>query len=289
MKTAWHFLILLGLICSPALMPAADRPPKPVVVGNASFMRSGTLLREKREVRVEAGQTRQEIGANVTDAVTRFSQRVNFVRRIIGKDAEEVQVRELGKECVHYSGARPPPNETTALLGKTLRTRIKNGHWDYELTPGKATLEESQLLGELAFASDLLEVLPVCIGTGSRKPGETWKTVLSAPRGNAYGWIVPDDFETTLVSVEDQPDGPHATFAIEGKFHMARPMDLNARMEVTFKATVSRRLSDMLDLDAKVTGQFVASAQGAGPNREKILLSYDYPFTLTRTLQIEGK
>jgi hypothetical protein len=144
-------------------------------------------------------------------------------------------------------------------------------------------------LEELAFASDLLEVLPVCIGTGSHKTGETWKTVLSAPRGNAYGWIVPDDFETTLVSVEDQPDGPHATFTIAGKFHMARPMNLNARMEVTFKATVVRRLSDMLDLDTKVTGQFVASAEGAGPNREKILLSYEYPFVLARSLKIEGK
>jgi hypothetical protein len=289
MKTSWRLWILLGLACSAGAVSAVDRPGKPVVVGNTSAMRSGTLLREKREVRVEAGQTRQEIGTNITEATTRYVLRVNWVRRVMGVDAEEVKVRELMKECVHFSGEPPPPNETAALFSKTLRARKKNGHWDYELTPGKATPEEALLLGELAFAADLLEVLPVCIGTGSRKPGEVWKTVLAAPRGNAYGWIVPDGFETTLVSVEDKADGPHATFAITGKFHMARPMNLNARMEVTFKATVIRRLSDILDVDTKVTGQFVAAAQGAGPNREKILLSYDYPFTLTRTLKIEPK
>lgn len=285
MKT-WRRILILAGLAFPAVMAAAD---KPVMVGNSSFMRSGTLVRERRELRVEAGQTRQEMGADVTQATTRYLQRVNLVRRMIGREAEEVQVRELMKECVHFSGDPPPPGETSALLSKTLRARRTNGRWGYELTPGKATPLESQILEELAFAADLLEVLPVCIGTGSRKPSETWKTVLSAPRGNAYGWIVPDSLETTFVAVEDKPDGLHATFAIAGKFRMARPMNLNARMEITFKATVVRRLSDMLDVDAQVTGRFVASAQGAGPNREKILLNYDYPFALTRTLKIEDK
>ncbi len=66
-------------------------------------------------------------------------------------------------------------------------------------------------------------------------------------------------------------------------------MSLNARMEVGFTATVVRRLSDMLDVETKATGKFVASAQGAGPKREKILLNYDYPFTLVRTLAVERK
>ncbi len=277
---------LAGLLALTTAMPAAERP---VVLGRPQFMRSGTLLREKREVRVEGGKTRQETGANITNVTTRFSQRVNLVRRVFGADAEEVQVRELTKECVHFTGTPPPPNETFPLLSKTLRARKKIGHWDYDLVQGSPTPEEAQSLDDLAFAADLLELLPVCIGTGSHKPGDTWKTEIPAPRGKAYGWIVPDSLESTLVAVEDKADGPHATVTIAGKFHIERPMNLNARMEVAFTATVVRRLSDMLDVDTKATGQFVASAQSAGPNREKILLGYDYPFTLTRTLKIEPK
>jgi hypothetical protein len=102
MKTSWRLWILLGLACSAGAASAVDRPGKPVVVGNTSAMRSGTLLREKREVRVEAGRTRQEIGTNITEATTRYVLRVNWVRRVMGVDAEEVQVRELMKECVHF-------------------------------------------------------------------------------------------------------------------------------------------------------------------------------------------
>jgi len=277
---------LMSLLALTTVLPAAERS---VVLGRPQSLRSGTLLREKRELRVDAGKTRQESSANITNATTRFIQRVNLVRRVLGADAEEVQVRELVKECVHFTGAPPPPNETTPLLSTALRARKKTGHWDYDLVQGSPTPEEAQALDDLAFAADLLEILPVCIGTGSHKPGDTWKAEIPAPRGKAYGWIVPDSLESTLVAVEDKADGPHATVTIAGKFHMERPMNLNARMEVTFSATVVRRLSDMLDVDTKAIGQFVASAQSAGPNREKILLSYDYPFTLTRTLKIEPK
>lgn len=278
---------LVGLLALTASLSAAERP---VALGRPQSIRSGTLLREQREVRVGAGKTKQEMGTNITNATTRYVQRVNFVRRVLGPDAEEIQVREFMKECGHFPGALPPPNETSStLLNKTLRARKKTGHWDYDLGEGSPTPEETQSLADLAFAADLLELLPACIGTDSRKPGDTWKTELPAPRGKAYGWIVPDSLESRLVAVEDKADGPHATVTVTGKFHMERPMSFNARMEITFSATVVRRLSDMLDVDTRATGQFVASAQSAGPNREKILLSYAYPFTLTRTLKIEDK
>ena len=276
----------MSLLALTTVLPAAERS---VALGRPQSLRSGTLLREKRELRVDAGKTKQESGANITNVTTRFIQRVNFVRRVLGPDAEEVQVRELTKECVHFTGAPPPPSETSALLSKTLRARKKTGHWDYDLVQGSPTPDEAQSMADLAFAADLLELLPSCIGSGSHKPGDTWKTETTAPRGKAYGWIVPDNLESTLIALEDRADGPHATIAIAGKLHMERPMNFNARMEITFSASVVRRLSDMLDVDTKANGQFVASAQSAGPNREKILLSYDYPFTLTRTLKIEPK
>lgn len=289
MKNVQDFAVLIWLTVAAGMLHAADRPGEMVEVGRQATTRSGVTLREKREVRVEAGSTKQETGADVVTATTRYVQRVNLVRRLLNADSEELQVREFMKECVNFTGQAPPPNETAALLGKTLRTRRKGGRWDYNLHQGRPTAEEAQSLADLAFAADLLEMLPLGIGTGMRKPGDHWKLETASAGGKDRGLLIPDSLETTFVSLEVKPDGPHGTFAIEGKFHMERPMSLNARMEVSFTATVVRRLSDMLDVETKATGKFLASAQGSGPKREKILLSYDYPFTLTRTQVIERK
>ncbi len=289
MKNMRGFSVLLWLTVTAGMLHAAGRPDEEVEVGNHTAVRNGVMLREKREVRVEAGDTRQETGAVVTTATTRYVQRVNLVRRLMNADSEEVQVREFLKECVHFTGQAPAPNETAPLLGTTLRVRKKGGHWDYNLHQGRAKPEEAQSLADLALAADLLEILPLGIGTGMRKVGEKWKIEVPSSGGRDHGVLVVDSLETTFVSMEVRADGPHATFGVAGKFHMERPMSLNARMEVSFSASVVRRLFDMLDVETKATGKFVASAQGAGPKREKILLNYDYPFTLVRTLAVERK
>jgi hypothetical protein len=289
MKNMRGFSVMLWLTVTAGVSHAAGRPDDAVEVGSHAAARNGVVLREKREVRVDAGSTKQEIGADVTLATTRFVQRVSLVRRLINADSEELQVREFMKESAHFTGRAPAPNETAALLGKTLRARKKGGHWDYNLHQGRPTPEEAQSLADLAFAADLLEILPLGIGTGMRKPGEKWKVEVPSSGGKDHGVLVSDSLETTFVSLEGKPDGPYATFAITGQFHMERPMSLNARMQVTFTATVVRRLSDMLDVETKATGEFLASAQAAGPKREKILLNYEYPFTLVRTLAVERK
>lgn len=288
MKNMQGFAMLIWLSLAAGMLHAADRSGELVEVGSQSATRSGVTLREKREVRVAAGSTKQETGADVVKATTRYVQRVNLVRRLLNADSEELQVREYVKECVNFTGQPPAPNENMALLGKTLRARKKGGHWDYNLHQGRPTDVEAQSLADLAFAADLLEILPLGIGTGMHKPGDQWKVEPSSG-GKDRGFIILESLETTFVSQEIKPDGPYATFTIEGKFHIERPMTLNARMQVTFTATVIRRLSDMLDVETKASGQFLASAQAAGPKREKILLNYEYPFTLTRTLAVERK
>jgi len=287
-------LILLAVLH--ANLSAADRPGKAITLGGGPPLRTGTLVREKRELRIEAGKTKQEIGKEVTNVTTRYLQSVHLMRRMIGNEAEEVQVREFVKECAHFMmGTAPPPDgNPSTLSSKNLRFRRKSGHWSYEMMQGSPTPEEAMSMAELAFAADLLEVIPTCIGTGSHKLGESWKTQMDSPRGKAYGWIAPDQLESTLVATEDKADGPHATIAINGKFRMERPMNFNARMEITFSATVVRRLTDMIDVDTKITGQFVAVAaaiadKSVSAKNETIILNYDYPFTLTRTLKIEPK
>lgn len=284
-------LPLALLVVFQAVMPAADRPGQPVALSSNRALRPGTLIREKSEIRVELGKTRQEIGTDITNLNTNFLRRSNLVRRVIGADAEEVEVREFYQDSGHFMGAAPTePNPLPHMLNsKTLRVRKKSGRWDYNLLQGTASASDQKVLNEMAFTADLLELLPICIGTTPRKPGETWETKMNSPRGKAYGWIVPDHLESTLVAVDDQPDGPLATIAISGKFRMERPMAFNARMEVTFTATVVRRLSDMLDVDTKITGQFVTVAAAITDKRETINLSYDYPFTITRTLKLEPK
>lgn len=284
-------LPLTLLVVFQAALPAADRPGQPVALSSNRALRPGTLIREKSEIRVELGKTRQEIGTNITSLNTKFLRRVNLMRRVIGADAEEVEVREFYQDSGHFMGAAPSePNPLSHMLNaKTLRVRKTSGHWDYKLQQGTASASDQKLLNELAFIADLLELLPASMGTTPRKLGETWQTKLNVPRGKAYGWIVPDRLSSTLVTVDDQPDGPLATIAIDGKFRMERPMAFNARMEVTFTATVVRRLSDMLDVDTQITGQFVTVATSVTDKRETINLSYDYPFTITRTLKLEPK
>lgn len=289
MKHAQVFAALICLTVMAGVPHAAGRLDEAVEVGTPTTPRNGVTLREKRVVRVATGSTRQEIGTDITTVTTRYVQRVNLVRRMLNADSEEVQVREWQKECTHFTGPAPATNEISILLGATLRARKKGGHWDYNLHQGRATPEEGQSLAELAFAADLLEILPLGIGTGRRKPGEKWKIENAASGGKDRGMIVLESLETTFVSLEVKPDGPYATFNVAGKFHLERPLKLNAAMTVDFTATVVRRLSDMLDVETQATGQFVATAQAAGPKREKIQLSYDYPFTLTRSLQIERK
>ena len=297
MNTSLRVLPLILLAVLHANLSAADRPGKAVALGGGPPLRTGTLLREKRELRVEAGKTKQEVGKATTEVTTHYLQTVHLMRRMIGNDAEEVQVREFVKECAHFMvGTAPPPDGATpsTLSSKTLRFRRKSGHWNYEMMQGTPTPAEAMSMAELAFAADLLDVLPACIGTGSRKLGETWQTAMDSPRGKAYGWIVPDQLESTLVAVEDKPDGPHATIAITGKFRMERPMNFNARMEITFSATVVRRLSDMIDVDTKATGRFLTVAaaiaeKSVSAKNETVILNYDYPFTLTRSLKIDPK
>lgn len=289
MKKMQNFAVVIWLTAAAGVLHAADRSGDSVEVGGRAATRSGVTLREKRELRVVAGSTKQETGADVITATTRYVQRVNLVRRLLNVDSEELQVREFMKECVNFTGPPPASNETVALLGKTLHARKKGGRWDYNLHQGRAIPEETQPLADLAFAADLLEVLPLGIGTGMRKPGEKWKIENSSTGGRDRGFVLLDSLETTFTSMEVKPDGAYATFALAGKFHMERPMGLNARMEVSFTATIVRRLSDMLDVETKASGQFTAVAHAAGPKREKILLSYDYPFTLVRTLQVESK
>ncbi|MDI1311415.1 hypothetical protein [Prosthecobacter sp.] len=289
MKNVPRFALLIWLSVAAGMLRAVDRAGELVEVGRHATTRSGVTLREKREVRVDAGTTKQETGTNAITVTTRYVQRVNLVRRLLNADSEELQVREYVKECVNFTGQPPSPNENRALLGKELRARKKGGHWDYNLHQGRSSAEEAQSLADLAFGADLLEILPLGIGTGMRRPGEHWKVEPASSGGKDRGFIILEELETTFISLEVKPDGSYATFTIEGKFHIERPMTLNARMEVSFTATIVRRLSDMLDVETKASGQFLASAQAAGPKREKIQLNYDYPFTLVRTQAVEGK
>jgi hypothetical protein len=294
MKMSFVFPVLLQalLLAFASALSAAEGSGKPVALSDGKTMRTGTLIREKMEISVNGGKTKQEIGKDITELNTRFLRRINLMRRLIGGDAEEVELREFHQDSGHFTGLTPPAEANVLpnnLAAQTLRVRKKSGRWSYDLLRGTASPQDRKLLDEMAFTADLLEILPACMGVGSRKIGETWRTELSAPRGKAYGWVVPEKLESTLLSVEEKPEGSLATVTISGKFKMERPMNFNARMEITFSATVVRRLSDMLDVDTKISGQFVTVAAAITEKREPIILNYDYPFTLVRTLKIEDK
>lgn len=284
------FLLRLLLLCLAAVSLNAADSESPVELSSTAGLRSGTLLREKREVRVQEGKARMEPSNPDSGFSCRFMQKVNLVRRLLGSDSEEVQVREMVCELVNYSGVPPPPSEQAApLVGKTLRMRKTGGSWKATLTDGKASAEEQKFMADLAFTRLLLEIPEACLLNQTRKAGEAWKVGINESAGKAYGAVVARDIECTLVSVNEQPGGPLATVHLAGSFSMQRPMGYLSEIEVTFDATLVRRLSDMLDLDTRISGQLKLVGIVKDKTGKPVRLIQEMPYTLTRSMALERK
>ena len=283
-------LRLLLLLLISVHLNAADASGGPVDLGTPSSLRTGTLLREKREVRVQEGKGRMQKSSSANDFFCRFVQRVNLVRRLLGTDTEEVQVREMVCELVNYSGPAPQPAEQAGpLMGKTLRLRKSDGRWKCALVGGKPTAEQQKFLNDLAFTRLLLEIPEACLLNQTRKAGETWKVSINESSGKDYGAVVAKDIECTLAAVDERPDGAQATVHIVGNFTMERPMNYLSRIEVAFDITLVRRLSDMLDVNTKITGSLKNTAQVNDADGKPAQLILELPYTLVRTQAVERK
>lgn len=293
MKSSQPSLIwLVALSCSWGLF-AADNAQRPVVLNKAQPFRFNTTIREKREILVENGRSKQVNAKETTEVSTRYVQRLNLVRRIAGAGAEEVRVSEFLGELSHFRagpGQSPPPNERlSSLMGRTLRVRKNNAGWVYEIVEGKPTPEERQTLDHLAYTAGLLDLLSVCIGNEPRKLGETWQPDIPTPRGKAAGQPVLKEVSCIFARLDAQPDASLATLVISGVLSLERPMGYNSHVDITFEATLVRRLSDMLDLETKITGTYVLKGEANIAGAGKTQLDFNYPFTLNRTLKIEDK
>lgn len=282
--------LLAFLLLAPSL-PAADPPSRPIGLNQPKPLRSGTEIREKRTILVPRGRSKQVNAKETSDVSTRYSQRLNLVHRLgSAGTAADVRVSEAMSEWTHFTGPTPPPNEQSSpLMSKTLRARKTGARWDYELDQGKPTPEERQALDQLALTATLLDVLPICIGTAPHKVGDSWKTDIPAPRGKAVGYIVPKDIACTFATLAESPDGPLATLTITGSLSLERPLGYNSHVDITFEATLVRRLSDMLDLDTQIKGSMLLKGEANILGAGKTQLDFDYPFTLARTLKIEPK
>ncbi|MGV3658579.1 MAG: hypothetical protein ACO1TE_00290 [Prosthecobacter sp.] len=282
-------------VCSLILLPllavsAADSSSKPVLLIKGQPLRSGTLVREKRDILVERGRSRQVNTTATSDVSTRYSQRLNLVHKIGGPGMEELRVSDFMCEWSHFNGPTPPPNEQPSpLASKTLRARKTGARWDYDLAQGKPTPEERSTLDQLAVAASLLDLLSICIGNNPHKAGETWKTEIPAPRGKAVGHIVMKGIQCTLASVDEKPDGPHATITVSGQLSIERPLNFNSHVDITFEASLVRRLTDMLDVETKIKGLYTLKGEANLAGAGKTQLDFEYPYTLTRTLKIEPK
>lgn len=287
MHAPLRFLLLLLISVH---LNAADTSAGPVDLGAPSSLRSGTLLREKREVRVQEGKGRMQKSSSANDFSCRFIQRVNLVRRMLGTDTEEVQVREMVCELINYNGPAPQPAEQAGpLVGKTLRLRKSDGKWKCALVGGKPTAEQQKFLNDLAFTRLLLEIPEACLLNQTLKAGETWKVSINESSGKDYGAVVAKDIECTLAAVDERPDGKQATVHLVGSFTMERPMNYLSRIEVAFDITLVRRLSDMLDVNTKITGSLKNIAQVNDAEGKPAQLTLELPYTLVRTQAIERK
>lgn len=274
----------------------AQQSGKPVSLGRNQPLRSGTVLRELLRVVVEGGETRIEAKSTKRQLSSRWIHRYTLVRRTQGGGSEEVEVRDHACEVGNFpAGALPPSAPTFGPLGnKSLKVRKRTVGSEFMLAQGTAKPAEQSCLADLGFLSGLLEIIPAAIGTQPRKVGETWTTQVQNPRGKAYGIPVLKDLEATLGSVEERDGDSYAHVLVSGSFTMERPLGYKATIGVSFAVQVTRRLSDKLDIDMKVTGRFknsypsmVTFAENAPA--EAATFVQDFPYTLTRTLKLEPK
>ncbi|MFN7564819.1 MAG: hypothetical protein ACK5TH_23800 [Prosthecobacter sp.] len=279
-------LLLILLVTS---LPAQQ--PRPVAISGKAGLRSGTMLREKREILVEKGTaTLQQASGEKRSVSTRWLLRHNLMRRVQGTGAEEIEVREHTFEETQFAlnGPAPASQETRgALNGVTLLARQRGGGWNFDLKDRKPVERQNAAILDLQFFANVMEIVPAALGTQTRRPGEMWKPVIPAPRGKAYGLPVFKDVEATFGSIEERDDGPHAKLFISGSFTMEQPMNTVSRLEITFAIALTRRLSDLLDVETEIKGTYKDSIQTRLDDGKTGFMFHDYPYVVKRTISIE--
>jgi hypothetical protein len=283
--------VFFGIVITAGVI-AAPRDPK-VTLWKNSPMPLGTVIRETREIRGENGKrtTTDDATKNANSNAMRYVHRVSMVRRLVGTDRIEVSVRDCVRECLFFTaGMAPPSNEfAMPISALDLRMRRVSGRWVYELETGKPSDAQKFALGELGQFSDLLGVLALCISPQPRAKGETWKVdQFPKPPGRGYGYVMPEFIECRLEDVVTHPDGDLARIGVTGKLKVDRPLGVNGSMSITFAGTFMHRLTDMLDVETNLTGEFTYTGPVMADGKPAKAL-IELPWTLKRTQKIEPK
>lgn len=278
-------LLLLGLS-----VPLVGAPPeKPVILNGKNSLRAGTVLREKREVMVANGTMTVQAAQKQVIGM-RWMQRHTLVRRLQGNSAEEVEVRDHSVEEARFAPGGPQPGSAIQkgpLMGKKLLARRLTSGWDFRLAQGKPTVDENDALLKMAFFSAILEVIPAALGTQSHRPGESWKPELPMPRGKANGIAIFKDVEVGFGSIEQRADGPYARVFISGNFTVQRPLGYLASAQATFGIALTRRLSDLVDVETTIKGTFKDEFPVRLDNGGSGSIAHDFPYVVTRSIEIE--
>lgn len=247
-------LPLFAQMAAPADKKRAERPPGPVSLA-AKPLRSGTMIREERQIDSSDGEFHFTAPKRTQDAITRYHQRLTLIRRVQGNAAEDVEVSDHGEDCVAYPGPPGPPENTQPgpLQATRLRARQKLGRWSFELADKKPGELQQRCLVELGVLTDLLDASTWGIGNEPRKPGDRWKPAFREVRGKARDMLVPSSYEVTFTGVEDFKGESCARLTITGSLQLERPT-YEGTLDVTFTGIHLRRLSDGLNLDSEVAG-----------------------------------
>lgn len=278
-------LPLYGQVNAPRDSKRAERPPAAVSLA-AKPLRSGTVLKETREIQSTEGEFKFTATERNQDATTRYSQRLTLERRVQGNAAEDVEVSDHAEDCVAYPTPPGPPENTQAgpLQTTRLRARQKAGRWSYELADKKPNDLQQRCLAELGVMTDLLDASTWGIGNEPRKPGDRWKPEFREVRGKARDMLVPSNYEIIFTALQEYQGESCARLTVTGSLHLERPT-YEGTLEVTFTGTHLRRLSDGLNLASELSGtlNFKGPVKIAGTAGT---LTLKAPFKAKRTQRI---
>jgi len=178
---------------------------------------------------------------------------------------------------------QPMPEKADPLQGLPVILEKKDGKWTATLEEGKATAEQEAALEKLETEGDGEDL--AIYGEAPRKPGDKWDVDLAKLPSFGGAKDLKGTFTMEFVEVKDIEGTPCAVLKsivdVTGTT-VKEGDEPSLSMRMKGEALVHRSLTDLIDLDSKMTATMDMEGVAAGGVKMKI----SGPVTMTRTATV---